>query len=89
MVWRHVVIGIGRRHLDKNKFNKDFGADTNDSIVAQSCHGVPVTGAIYARGIGEAPGHVESRRAEYRVVSLEWHNLLSVTDEVCNASYTS
>jgi hypothetical protein len=88
MVWRHVVVGIGRKHLRKGKFNKDFGADTNDPVVARSCHGVPVASAIYARGIEEAPSHVESRRADYGVVGLEWHSLLGVVNEVGLASHT-
>lgn len=47
----------------------------------QSAHGTPTAGAVYARGIEEAPGHVESRRAEYRAVSEEWHSLLGVASE--------
>lgn len=35
-----------------------------------------MAGAIYARGIEEAPGHVASARAEYRQISREWHSWL-------------
>lgn len=42
----------------------------------QSCHTTLVSGAVYARGIEEAPGHVKSRRAEYRQISRGWHSWL-------------
>jgi hypothetical protein len=31
---------------------------------------------IYARGLEEAAGHVEARKAEYRKISQEWHHFL-------------
>jgi len=52
----------------------DIGARTwNDE---QAAHPSGLAGSIYARGIKEAPGHIESRRAEYRQISREWHSWL-------------
>jgi hypothetical protein len=31
---------------------------------------------VYARGLQEAPGHVEARRRQYRAISREWHGFL-------------
>lgn len=43
---------------------------------AQACHMADLAGAIYARGIEEAPGHVATARAEYRQISRAWHSWL-------------
>lgn len=42
----------------------------------QTTHTSWIAGLIYARGLEEAPGAVEARRAEYRRVSREWHDFL-------------
>lgn len=42
----------------------------------QATHGSWVAGTVYARGLQEAPGHVEVRRMDYRAVSREWHDFL-------------
>lgn len=42
----------------------------------QSTHGSWIAGTVYARGLQEAPGHVEARRMEYRAISREWHSFL-------------
>lgn len=76
-VWRHAVIAITRRHLKQGKFKKDYDLrQTPTWEDKQSCHTTPVAGAVYARGIEEAPGHVASARAEYRQISREWHSWL-------------
>lgn len=76
-VWRHAVIAISRRHLKQKKFKKDYDiGQTPTWADKQSCHTTPVAGAVYARGIEEAPGHVASARAEYRQISREWHSWL-------------
>jgi len=76
-VWRHAVIAISRRHLKQGKFKKDYDlGQTPTWADKQSCHTTPVAGAVYARGIEEAPGHVASARAEYRQISREWHSWL-------------
>lgn len=76
-VWRHAVIAISRRHLKQKKFRKDYDlGQTPTWADKQSCHTTPVAGAIYARGIEEAPGHVASARTEYRQISREWHSWL-------------
>jgi hypothetical protein len=76
-IWRHAAIAISRRHLKQAKFNKDYdigkGMTWND---AQACHLADLAGSIYARGIEEAPGHVESARSEYRQLSRAWHSWL-------------
>jgi hypothetical protein len=69
-IWRYAAIAISRRYLKQAKFKKDYdigkGMTWND---AQACHLVDLAGSIYARGIEEAPGHVESARSEYRQIS--------------------
>jgi hypothetical protein len=60
------------------KFKKDFGLETKDLVEEQSDHGTPIARAVYAWGLEEALGHIESKRAEYRAVSEEWHALLGV-----------
>ncbi|KFY31540.1 hypothetical protein V493_01012 [Pseudogymnoascus sp. VKM F-4281 (FW-2241)] len=76
-VWRHAVIAITRRHIKQGKFKKDYDlGQTPTWADKQSCHTTPVAGAVYARGIEEAPGHVASARAEYRQISCEWHSWL-------------
>lgn len=42
----------------------------------QSSHGTLRAGLAYARGLEEAPGHVESARGEYRALSREWYAFL-------------
>ncbi|KFY27816.1 hypothetical protein V493_03286 [Pseudogymnoascus sp. VKM F-4281 (FW-2241)] len=71
------LIAITRRHLKQGKFKKDY--DLGQTLTwadKQSCYTTLVAGAVYACGIEEAPGHVESARAEYRQISQEWHSWL-------------
>jgi hypothetical protein len=42
----------------------------------QASHGSWIAGTVYARGLQEAPGHVEARRRQYRAISREWHGFL-------------
>lgn len=73
--WRHAAIGISRVHLKCGGFKRDYGAD--DPVVdEQAAHGSWVAGTVYARGIKEAPGAIESKRMRYREISLEWHKFL-------------
>lgn len=73
--YRHLSIAISRTHLNCGGFKKDYGLEecANDQ---QSAHSSWTAGTIYARGLEEAAGHVQSRRAEYRAVSREWHQFL-------------
>ncbi|KAJ5557941.1 hypothetical protein N7513_003527 [Penicillium frequentans] len=73
--WRHAAIGISRVHLKCGGFKRDYGAD--DPVVdEQAAHGSWVAGTVYARGLQEAPGVIESKRMRYRAISLEWHRFL-------------
>ena len=73
--WRHVAVGISRVHLKCGGFKRDYGGD--DPILdEQAAHGSWVAGTAYARGLQEAPGVIESKRARYRAISREWHRFL-------------
>ena len=75
LTWRHAAIGISRMHLKCGGFKQDYGAE--DPIVdQQAAHGSWVAGTLYARGIKEAPGVIESKRVRYRAISREWHSFL-------------
>jgi hypothetical protein len=57
------------------KFKKDFGVE--DSVAdQQSAHQPNTAGRLYARGIEEAPGVVESKRRAFRAISRKWHKFL-------------
>jgi hypothetical protein len=73
--WRHAAIAISRMHLTCGGFKRDY--NTDDAIVdQQASHGSWAAGTIYARGLQEAPGHIEMRRVRYREISREWHSFL-------------
>lgn len=74
-VYRHVAIAISKTHLACGGFKRDYGLEEN-RVDRQATHASWIAGTIYARGLEEAPGHVEARRAEYRAVSREWHSFL-------------
>jgi hypothetical protein len=73
--YRHLSIAISRTHLNCGGFKKDYGLEECASD-QQSAHSSWTAGTIYARGLEEAAGHVQNRRAEYRAVSREWHQFL-------------
>jgi hypothetical protein len=66
--YRHLVIAISRKHLTCGGFKRDYGLE-NTKFDQQSTHSSWTAGSIYARGLEEAAGHVEQRKAEYRKVS--------------------
>jgi len=74
-IYRHVAIAISRRHLNGGGFKRDYdiGDQTTD---LQTTHTSWTAGRLYARGLEEVPGHVEARRAGFRLVSREWHEFL-------------
>lgn len=74
-VYRHIAIAISKTHLACGGFKRDCGLEDNPAD-GQATHTPWTAGTIYARGLEEAPGHVEARRAEYRAVSREWHAFL-------------
>jgi hypothetical protein len=46
----------------------------------QTTHTSWTAGRLYARSLEEAPGHVEARRAGFRIVSRRWHKFLGFSD---------
>ena len=77
--YRHVAIAISRRHLAQGGFKRDY--DVEESATdGQTAHTSWTAGRLYARGIEEAPGHVEARRAGFRMVSRSWHKFLGFSD---------
>ena len=73
--YRHVAIAISRVYLKSGGFKRDYGIEEKTSN-DQASHTTWIAGSIYARGLEEAPGAIEARRAEYRMVSREWHSFL-------------
>ena len=74
-IYRHAAIAISRQHLPSGGFKRDY--DLVDSqIDGQATHASWTAGTVYARGLEEAPGHVEARKAAYRTISREWHTFL-------------
>ncbi|KAM0689937.1 hypothetical protein Q7P36_008703 [Cladosporium allicinum] len=77
--YRHVAIAISRRHLAQGGFKRDY--DVEESATdRQTAHTSWTAGRLYTRGIEEAPGHVEARRAGFRMVSRSWHKFLGFSD---------
>lgn len=77
--YRHVAIAISRRHLVQGGFKRDY--DVEESATdGQTAHTSWTAGRLYARGLEEAPGHVEARRAGFRMVSRSWHKFLGFSD---------
>jgi hypothetical protein len=74
-VYRHLAVAISRKHLPCGGFKRDYGLE-DTKFDQQSGHASWTAGSIYARGIAEAAGQVEERKAEYRKVSQEWHRFL-------------
>jgi hypothetical protein len=77
-IYRHLAIAISRRHLPGGGFKRDYGLE-NTKFDTQSSHSSWTAGCIYARGLEEAPGHVEARKEIYRRISCEWHEFLGFT----------
>jgi hypothetical protein len=70
-----MAIAISRVHLKCGGFKRDYGVDEK-STNQQTTHTSWIAGLVYARGLEEAPGAVEARRTEYRLVSREWYDFL-------------
>ena len=73
--YRHAAIAMSRVHLKCGGFKKDYGIEEK-KVDHQSTHTSWTASTIYARGLEEAPGFVDARRAEFRQVSREWHAFL-------------
>lgn len=76
--WRHIAIAISRAKLSCGGFKRDYSSE-EDTIDTQAGHTSWTAGAIYARSIAEAPGHIEANRFKYRQISREWHSWLGFT----------
>lgn len=74
-VYRHLAVAISRKHLTCGGFKRDYGVE-EAGFDRQGSHTSWTAGTTYARGLEEAAGHVEARKAEYRKVSQEWHGFL-------------
>ena len=70
-----MAIAISKEYLACGGFKRDYDLEPK-GLDSQAAHTSWTAGTIYARGLQEAPGHVESRRQEYRMISKEWHILL-------------
>ncbi|KFZ13107.1 hypothetical protein V501_03876 [Pseudogymnoascus sp. VKM F-4519 (FW-2642)] len=69
-LWRHAAIAISQKHLGGLKFKRHYGLEPAPTWAAeQTGHTANVAGNVYARGIEEAPGHVELARTDYRALS--------------------
>lgn len=66
---------MSRRHLAVGGFKRDYAVEEGAED-QQTAHTTWTAGRLYARGLEEAPGHVESRRAGFRNVSRQWHAFL-------------
>jgi hypothetical protein len=74
--YRHIAIAISRQHLKCGGFKRDYEPLGGGIAEQQAAHEPLFAGAVYARGVEEAPGHVKAKRLQYRLVSREWHNFL-------------
>lgn len=74
--YRHAAIAISRVHLKCGGFKRDYSGIDNAAFDEQASHRSWTAGTVYARGLQEAPGHIEARRRQYRAVSREWHGFL-------------
>ena len=60
--------------MDEEDWEEDGGDDEVEEM--QAGHGTHVAGIVYARGIREQDGAVESMRQKYRQASENWHRFL-------------
>ncbi|THC88033.1 hypothetical protein EYZ11_012517 [Aspergillus tanneri] len=74
--YRHAAIAISRVHLKCGGFKRDYRATDDAAFNEQATHGSWIAGTVYARGLQEAPGHVEARWRRYRAISQEWYGFL-------------
>lgn len=74
-IYRHLAIAISRKRLSCGGLKRDHGLE-DTRFDWQAAHSPWTAGSVYARGLEEGAGHVEARKAEYRTISNEWHQLL-------------
>jgi hypothetical protein len=85
--YRHVANAISRRHLRVRGFQREYQIPVHPADL-QASHTTWTSSMMYARPQNEAPGHLEARRWEYRVVSRGWHHLLGFTDNSTSTKRT-
>ncbi|KAF9882533.1 hypothetical protein FE257_007680, partial [Aspergillus nanangensis] len=78
--YRHVASALSRRHLRVRGFQREYEIPVHPADI-QATHTSWTSSMMYARPQNEAPGHLEARRWEYRVVSRGWHYLLGFFDD--------
>lgn len=82
-LWRTMSIAINRKHVRKGEGrfrwedeDCESEADEDDIEDIQAGHGTYVAGIVYARGIREQDGAVESTRQKFRRANKNWHRFL-------------
>ena len=84
--YREIAIAISRRFLrgltafktDEGEEKEEWSEENMAALTAdeQAGHTEHVAGLVYARGIIEEAGVVASRRAQFRMSSVDWHRFL-------------
>ncbi|KAL8797992.1 MAG: hypothetical protein Q9200_007837, partial [Gallowayella weberi] len=81
--WRDISIAVSRKYLRKGEGRfkhdeEDWDDETQEDEIEdmQAGHGTHVAGIVYARGIREQDGVVESMREKFRRASENWHRFL-------------
>ena len=81
--WRDISIAVSRKYLRKgegrfkhDEEDWDDEAEGDEVEDMQAGHGTHVAGIVYARGIREQDGVVESMRQKFRRASENWHRFI-------------
>jgi superfamily II DNA/RNA helicase len=79
-IWRHNTVAILQRYVKDRDVLKTLGYGDdetdeveNDAFDLQSTHTTKTVGQVYGRLADESPWSVQSRRMQFRHVSLAWH----------------
>jgi hypothetical protein len=82
-IWRHNTVAILQRYVKDRDVLKTLGYGDdetdeveNDAFDLQSTHTTKTVGQVYGRLADESPWGVQSRRMQFRQVSLAWHRFL-------------
>lgn len=82
-IWRHNAVAIIQRYVKDKDVLKTLGYGDdetdeveNDAFDLQSAHTTKTVGQVYGRSADESPWSVQSRRMQFRQVSLAWHRFL-------------
>lgn len=66
--YRHIAVAMARKHISPNDF-KGHATEEDNEWDLQVVHKTASVGAIYAPGLTNAPGFVQSRRESFRRIS--------------------